>query len=261
MRWLPSALRWLAVALIVVALARPREGLAVTTIPEEGIDVVVTVDVSSSMTTSLGPGVTRISAARSVVSDFIDSLSGDRIGLVTFQSRALTLSPLTLDKGAIKQRVASLKPGLLPDGTAIGMGVSEALTLLRDSAAKSRVVVLLTDGQNNSGEIDPLTAAQLAKALGVRIYTIGFTGNFGGDTVDRTMLRNMAEPTGGRYFDASTEEDLAAAYREIGDLERSRVGERTFTSFRELAPPLIAVALGLLVVEVVLRSTWLRRYP
>jgi Ca-activated chloride channel family protein len=198
MRWLPSALRWFAVALIVVALARPREGLAVTTIPEEGIDVVVTVDVSSSMTTSLGPGVTRISAARSVVSDFIDSLSCDRIGLVTFQSRALTLSPLTLDKGAIKQRVASLKPGLLPDGTAIGMGVSEALTLLRDSAAKSRVVVLLTDGQNNSGEIDPLTAAQLAKALGVRIYTIGFTGNFGGDTVDRTMLRNMAEPTGGR---------------------------------------------------------------
>jgi Ca-activated chloride channel family protein len=260
LRWVPTAVRWLAIALIIVALARPRQGLAVTTIPEEGIDVVVTVDVSSSMTTSLGPFATRISAARTVVGDFVKSLEGDRVGLVIFQSRALTLSPLTLDQAAIEQRISTLKPGLLPDGTAIGLGVTEALGLLRDSPAKSRVIVLLTDGENNAGEIDPLVAAQLAKALGVRIYTIGFTGGVPG-SVDSTALRRMAEPTGGKYFDASTQADLAAAYRQIGDLERSRVGERRFTSFRELAAPLIAGALGLLTLEIVLRSTWLRRYP
>ncbi len=262
LRWLPTALRWLAVVLVVLALARPRQGLATTTIPEEGIDVVVTVDVSSSMTTSIGPNETRVSAARRVVGDFVDSLQGDRVGLVVFQSRALTLSPLTLDQEAIKQRIATLKPGLIQDGTAIGLGVSESLSLLRDSPAKSRVIVLLTDGENNSGDIDPQTAAQLAKALGVRIYTIGFTGgSFGGGGVDAKSLQRVADTTGGEFFDANTQADLASAYAQIGNLERSRVGQRTFTSFRELAPPLIAAALALLTVEAVLRASWLRRYP
>jgi Ca-activated chloride channel homolog len=261
LRWVPAALRWLAVALIVVALARPRQGLAVTTIPEEGIDVVVAVDVSSSMTTDIGQHATRISAAQQVVGDFVDSLQGDRVGLVIFQSKALTLSPLTLDEAAIKQRISSLRPGLIQDGTAIGLGVSEALGLLQDSPAKSRVIVLLTDGENNAGQVDPLVAAQLAKALGVRLYTIGFSAGSSADSVDSQGLRAMAETTGARYFSAGSRDDLAAAYAEISNLERSRVGERRFTGFRELAPPLIAVALGLITVEVVLRSTWLRRFP
>jgi len=261
LRRLPTALRWIAIALLVIAVARPRQGLALTTIPEEGIDVVVTVDVSSSMTTPLRGGSTRISAVRQVVTEFVSRLEGDRAGLVVFQARALTLSPLTLDHAAIRSRVASLAPGLLEDGTAIGLGVSEALNLLRDSPARSRVVVLLTDGENNAGEIEPLTAAQLAKALGVRIYTIGFVGSSVFGSVDVATLQRMAATTGGRYYDARTQSDLAEAYRAIGDLERSRVGERQFTTFRELAPPLIVLALGLLVAELMLRSTWLRRHP
>ena len=210
------------------------------------------------MTTPIGRSgnATRVSAARQVVSDFVDTLKGDRVGLVIFQARALTLSPLTLDQAAIKQRISSLRPGLVDDGTAIGLGLSEALNLLHDSPARSRVVVLLTDGENNAGQVDPLTAAKLAKALGVRLYTIGFGGQ--GDAL---TLRQMAEPTGGRYFDARTQSELAAAYKEIGELEHSLVGERSFTSFREFAPPLIAVALALLTLEHVLRATWLRRHP
>lgn len=261
LRALPLVLRWIAVALLIVAIARPREGLAVTTLPEEGIDVVVTVDVSSSMTTVIGPGTSRISAARDVVGEFVAALSGDRVGLVVFQARALTLSPLTLDRVAILRRLSALQPGLLEDGTAIGLGVAEALSLLRDSPAPSRVIVLLTDGDNNAGAIDPLTASQLASALGVRLYTIGFIGGRGTSPIDVLTLRQMAQSTGGRYFDANTQDELAAAYAEIGDLERSRVGERRFTSFRELAPPLIAAALALLAIEYGLRATWLRRYP
>jgi Ca-activated chloride channel family protein len=162
---------------------------------------------------------------------------------------------------AILRRVSALQPGLLEDGTAIGLGVAEALSLLRDSPAPSRVVVLLTDGDNNSGDIDPLTASRLAQALGIRLYTIGFVGGRGSSPLDELTLSQMASSTGGRYFDASTQEELAAAYAEIGELERSRVGERSFTSFRELAPPLIAAALALLALELGLRSTWLRRYP
>jgi Ca-activated chloride channel family protein len=261
LRRLPTVLRWLAIALLVVAIARPREGLAVTTLPEEGIDIVVTVDVSSSMTTPIGPGATRLSAARTVVDDFVRGLTGDRVGLVVFQSRALTLSPLTLDRAAIAQRLDALQPGLLEDGTAIGLGVAEALNLLRDSPAQSRVVVLLTDGDNNAGEVEPLTAARLATALDVRLYTIGFVAGPGSSLLDVRTLREMAESTDGRYYDASTQEQLAAAYDDIGRLERSRVGERRFIRFRELASPLIAGALALLAVEYALRAGWLRRYP
>jgi Ca-activated chloride channel family protein len=261
LRALPTVLRWLAIALLIVAFARPREGLAVTTVPEEGIDVVITVDVSSSMTTVIAPDTSRISAAREVVGEFVATLSGDRVGLVVFQARALTLSPLTLDRIAILRRISALQPGLLEDGTAIGLGVSEALSLLRESPAPSRVVVLLTDGDNNAGDVDPLVAARLAEVLGVRLYTIGFIGGRGTSQIDVLTLSQMATSTGGRYFDASTQDELSAAYDEIGELERSRVGERRFTSFRELAPPLIAGALALLAIECGLRASWLRRYP
>ena len=258
----PVVLRALAIVLVSVALAQPRAGLAVTVLPEEGIDVVVTMDVSSSMTASVpGAGATtRLSAAQTVVSNFIDTLKGDRIGLVIFQARALTLSPLTSDAGAIHARVRGLAPGLLPDGTAIGLGLAEATALLQDSPAKSRVVVLLTDGQNNAGEIRPLDAARVAQALGVRVYTIGFLGTEAGG-VDRQMLRAMAESTGGRSFDARTQSDLAAAYAEISTLERSRVGERQFTTYLEYAPWLAAAAVALLALEGALRATWLRSQP
>ena len=265
LRALPAVLRTAAIATLIVALARPQEGLAITLLPEEGIDVVVALDVSSSMGRRTPGGVTRLAAARSVVEEFVSGLEGDRVGLVIFQSRALALSPLTLDRDALRRAVRGVHSGLLPDGTAIGLGMSEALNLLRDSPARSRVVVLLTDGQNNSGEVEPLDAAQIAKALGVRVYPIGFlaaealtTGIAG---VDEAALRRIARITDAAYYDAATEQELAQAYRAIGELERSRVGERRFTSFREFAPWFAAAALALITVEAGLRATALRRYP
>ena len=262
LRHAPMLLRFVAIILVAIAIAQPRAGLAVTVLPEEGIDVVVTVDVSSSMTATVpgSGGTTRLATAQTVVSAFVDTLGGDRIGLVIFQARALTLSPLTSDANAIHARVRGLSPGLLPDGTAIGLGLAEATALLQDSPARSRVVVLLTDGQNNAGEIHPLDAARVAQALGVRVYTIGFLGPEPGG-VDRQMLRSMAETTGGRSFDARTQSDLAAAYAEVSTLERSRVGEREFTTYEEYAPWLAAAALALLALEGVLRATWLRSQP
>lgn len=261
LRWLPTALHVLAVLLLLVALARPRQGLAIAVIPEEGIDLVIALDTSSSMTERIvGTTETKLDAAKRVVRDFAATLEGDRVGLVIFQSRALTMAPLTVDEQAIGRSMDQLRSGLLPDGTAIGLGLAESLNLLRESPAKSRVVVLLTDGQHNSGEIDPGAATALARALGVRVYTIGFGAGRPG-SVDAGTLTQMAEATEGRYFDAATAEDLAEAYTAIGRLERSAVGERRFTRYRELAPALALAALGSLAVEGALRSTWLRRHP
>ncbi len=261
LRWLPLLLRACAIALVILAFARPRQGLTTTSIPEEGIDVVVALDASSSMTSAAGEGRrTRIEAAREVVGDFVGSLEGDRVGLVIFQARALTLSPLTGDLAAIKARVGNIGPGLLNDGTAIGLGLSEAVLLIKDSPAKSRVVVLLTDGENNSGLIEPMQAARVAQALGIRVYTVGFSGP-NGIGVDHRMLAAMAEATGGIYYDARTPADLADAYREVASLERSRLGERRFTTFHEFAPWIAMFAVGLLAADGALRATWFRTQP
>lgn len=261
-RWVPAGLRVLALLLLVLALARPRQGLALEVIPEEGIDIVVALDVSSSMVERTPDGVTRLEAAKTVIEDFVGGLEGDRIGLVVFQSRAVAMSPLTLDHEAIGRAVEEMSPGLVPDGTAIGLGLAESLNLLRESPARSRVVVLLTDGQNNAGEVTPVAAADLASVLGIRVYTVGFLAAPGDPrNIDAAMLAEIAEKTGARTFDAATGEELAQAYDEIGRLERSLIGERRFTSYREFGPYLAAAALVLLVHEVVLRSTWLRRHP
>ncbi len=256
LRRLPDVVRVLALLLIVLALARPREGLAVTVLPEEGLDIVAVVDVSTSMRTGMG-NESRLSAAQRVLGEFTHTVEGDRLGLVIFQERALTLSPLTADLSAIRARIERLEPGLVNDGTAIGLGIAEALTLLQDSPARSRIVVLLTDGENNAGEVDPGTAARVAEALGVRIYSIGFARG----SADATALEQIAETTGGAYYDARTPEDLADAYEAVRTLERSRIGERRFVAFREYAPALALGAVALLLVEGVLRTTWLRRLP
>ena len=261
LRSLPLILRALGIALVIVAFARPRQGLTVTSIPSEGIDAVLAVDVSSSMTAQLANGrSTRLQAAQTVVGDFVKSLNGDRVGLVIFQARALTLSPLTADLQAIQARISALAPGLLSDGTAIGLGLSEAITLIKDSPARSRVVVVLTDGENNAGSITPEQAARVAQALGVRVYTIGFLGT-NGSGVDQQGLSKIAEATGARYYNAQTQDDLAKAYDEISNLERSKIGERRFTTFREFAPAIAAAAVALLVADALLRSTWLRTQP
>jgi Ca-activated chloride channel family protein len=260
LRWLPDAVRALAIVLLVLAAARPREGLAVTALPEEGIDIVAVVDVSSSMSEAASPQETRLQAARRVLAEFSDTLEGDRLGLVAFQARALTLSPLTSDVEAIQRRIDDLAPGLIADGTAIGLGITEGVSLLEDSRARSRVVVLLTDGENNAGEIDPFAAARVAQALDIRIYTIGLAGP-GAVGIDLPALEEMAEITGGAFFDAKTPTELEAAYEAIGALERSRVGEREFVAWREYGPWLAYLAAALILGDVLLRSTWLRRQP
>lgn len=260
LRWLPDVIRAVAILLLLLAAARPREGLALTTLPEEGIDIVAVMDVSSSMSQAVSPEETRLQAARRVLDEFAGTLEGDRLGLVAFQSRALTLSPLTNDIAAIQRRIEELGPGLVEDGTAIGLGIAEGVTLLEDSQARSRVVVLLTDGENNAGEIEPFAAARVAEALGIRIYTVGLTGP-GGRDVDIPALQELAELTDGAFFDARTPEQLGAAYDEIGALERSRVGEREFIAWREYGPWLALLAAGLVLTETTLRSTWLRRQP
>ena len=265
LRALPELLRSAAVVIVIVALARPQEGLALTLLPEEGIDIVVALDVSSSMQQLTPDRETRLQAARDVVQDFVSGLEGDRVGLVIFQSHALALSPLTLDHQALNRTVSDVSSGLIPDGTAVGLGLAEALNLLRDSPARSRVVVLLTDGQNNSGEVDPLDAAQIALALDVRVYTIGFVGAGGptgfGQRPDEVSLRRIAEITDASYYNAATGAQLAQVYESIGELERSRIGERRFTTFREFAPWFAGAALTLLAFEAALRATALRRYP
>ena len=265
LRWLPWLLRAAAIALLILAVARPQRGLALTVLPEDGIDIVAVLDVSGSMSQPAEPGVdapTKLAAARDVISEFIESLEGDRVGLVTFQSRALLLSPLTLDHDALTRQVEGAESGLVPDGTAIGLGLAEALNLLRDSPARSRIVVLLTDGENNQGEVPPMQAARIAETLGIRVYTIGLHGAIrGGSQVDVRLLQQIAAVTGAGYFDAATRNELSEAYREVRRLERSRIGERRFTDFREYGPLLAAAALLLLAAEAGLRATAFRRYP
>lgn len=265
LRWLPTALRVAALALVILALARPQRGLAVTTVPEEGIDVVVALDVSGSMQqrASRSERTTKLVAAKVAIDEFVRELEGDRVGLVTFQSTALLMSPLTLDRVALARQVWGVEPGLLVDGTAIGLGLSEAVNLLRDSPARSRVVVLLTDGENNAGEVPPLQAARIAEALGVRVYTIGFHGaaTRTSSSVDVRLLQQVASTTGGAYYDASSPDEVEQAYESVRTLERALIGERQFTEFEELAPRLAIAAILLLLAEAGLRSTVLRRYP
>ena len=265
LRWLPWLLRAAAIALLILAVARPQRGLALTTLPEDGIDIVVALDVSGSMSQLAEPGVrapSKLKAAQEVISDFIESLEGDRVGLVAFQSRAILLSPLTLDHDALTRQVDTAESGLIPDGTAIGLGIAEALNLLRESPARSRIVVLLTDGQNNQGEVPPMQAARVAETLGIRVYTIGLHGAVrGGSEVDVRLLQQIAAVTGAGYFDAATQNELSEAYREVRRLERSRIGERRFTEYREYGPLLAVAALLLLAAEAGLRATTFRRYP
>ena len=263
--WL-GALRLAAAGLIVVAVARPQTTVVEAVRPAEGIDIVLAIDTSSSMTQfRLGGEETRIDAARRVARDFIAQREDDRIGLVIFQRSSLVLSPLTLDLAAIDTLIeTSVRSGLIPDGTALGLAMAEAVDLLRDSQAASRVVVALTDGENNVPGVTTQQAAAVAHALGVRIYTIGLpSGQRSSAAVsfNELPLIYAADETGGRYFRAADAAELAAAYEEIAQLERARVGEETLLRSRELAPWLLLAALGLTLLELGARAGPWRRMP
>jgi Ca-activated chloride channel family protein len=258
------ALRVIAVVLFAFAIAGPRQSEANAVIPGEGVDIALSLDISSSMDQRFVPGKTRLEATKEVVREFIKSRENDRIGLVVFQQDALSLSPLSLDYNALDQLVADLHSGLLPDGTGIGVGLGNALNMLQDSTAASRVVILLTDGQHNADSISPERASELAISLKIRVYTIGVVSEVGAGQnaeIDAELLRAIADRTGGRYFEADSPGALQDVYDEIGSLERSRVGRDSFESFTELAPWFAAAAAALVALELLLRGTALRRSP
>jgi len=265
-RWrlLLDTLRILALALIIIGMARPQYGRVERETFSEGIDIAIVLDVSLSMRAGdFHPN--RLEAAKEVIKQFVLDRKGDRLGLVIFGTEAATLVPLTLDSGVVYSFVDRVRFNLVSgDTTAIGMGLATALDRLRDSEAKSRVVVLLTDGENNAGKIDPLKAAEAAKALGVKVYTIGVGSNVGQNSLfgfapdaglDEATLKQMAELTGGAYFRATDEKTLADIYEVIDDLEKSKIEATQYDNFNELVHWFAIPAMLLLLLELGLRTT------
>ena len=265
LRWLPAALRLAAVALIIVAVARPQSGQADTLLPQEGIDIVLVLDTSTSMRQPVVDGDSRLEIAQRVLRSFVAERETDRLGLVVFRSRSFVLSPLTVDYSAFQSLVDSADDLDLPNGTAIGLALADAINLLRDSKAESRTVILLSDGENNRPEVAPDEAARIAQALGIRIYTIGVTdaadeSPFTPFRVNETALRTIADLTDGRYFSAAPE-TLGDVYDAIDSLERSRLGPERFATVEELAPYALGLALALVAFEVLLATFAIRRMP
>jgi Ca-activated chloride channel family protein len=258
-RWLPTLIRAGALALLIVALARPQVGQAETVLPGQGIDIALVLDLSSSMSSSSLSTGTRQEVAQRVLTDFVEGREEDRIGLVIFREEALVLSPLTLDYDALAQRLTDAPRVPLPDGTAIGVGLASAVDLLRESRARSRIAILLTDGENTVSRIEPLAAARIAEALGVRVYTIGVIApgsrDSGNLNVNEAALREMAQLTGGQYYPAESEQALDAIYSNIDQLEKSRIGRPQYGAYNELSVYFLIGALGLLALELTLRGT------
>ena len=261
LRHLPFALRCAAVALLIVALARPQSVDEGSTSNTEGIDIVLAIDISTSMLAQdLQPD--RIQAAKQVAGNFITDRPGDRIGLVAFAGEAFTQSPLTTDQGTLQTLLGRLRSGVVEDGTAIGNGLATAINRLRESNAKSKVIILLTDGENNRGEIAPLTAAEIARDQGIRVYTIGVgTRGTAKVQIDEKILGEIADLTGGRYFRATDNAKLQSIYDEINQLEKSKVEISQYTTYTEEYLRWAAAALALLLVEFLLRTLWLKSLP
>jgi len=281
-RALLGLLRAVVLGLAVVALARPQLGTAETTVHREGVDVVLAVDVSGSMLaedfTIDGKRSSRLDAVKDVVRQFVADRPQDRIGLVLFAGRPYTQAPLTLDHGWLLQNLARASVGMIEDGTAIGSALAAATNRLRASTAPSKFVVLLTDGQSNAGNITPETAAEAAAALGIKVYTVGAGSrgmapfpmkDFFGNTVYRPMqvdidestLEQIAKKTGARFFRATDFESLRQVYTEIDRAEKAPFEAPEFLDYREAYPWLLWPALGLLLLEIGLGETVLRKLP
>jgi Ca-activated chloride channel family protein len=262
-RWVPTVLRTAALGLLIIAVARPQTTRADTS-DAEGVDLALVLDMSSSMTVYRQGNETLLSVAQRISKDFLDGLQNDRVALVIFRGESFLMSPLTSEYDALKPMIDTAVDLPLPDGTAIGVGLSEGLNALRNSRARSRAVILMTDGENNQGEIDPLAAARIAETLGVRVYTIGLIDDAsrrsGRLNVDQQALEEMARVTGGRYFPATSPDLLSQVYDTVTRLEKSRLDDsKVVVVSRELAPPLILAAVLLLAAEVAGMSTFWRR--
>jgi len=285
LHFLPLALRFACLALLVVALARPQAGATSTDVETEGIDIILTLDISGSMNavdmtpeargaTPVGD-VSRLEVAKNAAREFIQGRTSDRIGLVIFAGQALTQCPPTLDYNVLLRFLDEVHIGMLEDNTAIGTALVTTVNRLRQSDAKSRVVVLLTDGANNAGTVDPITAAKVAKAVGIKVYciTAGRDENarfpvetfFGRQYVrqhtpiDEKTMREIAAITGGMAFRATSPEKLTAIYQQIGELEKTKIETKEYVEYSELAQNLVVPALILLLLEGALGQTLFRR--
>lgn len=277
---LPAWLRIGALVALIFALAGPRTGAAVVDVDAEGIAIVLALDISSSMLAEDFAPDNRLTVAKRQVRDFVRGRSFDRIGLVAFAGEALTQVPITIDYDVLYQSLDQLRAGagLLEDGTAIGTAIATAANRLRRAPGESRVMILMTDGENNRGEIDPLTAAQAAAALDIRIYTIGVgsegvapipvaTGPFGVQyanlpvSIDDELLTQIAETSGGRYFRATNPEALDSVYQQIDQLERSSVEVSRYVSYTPRYLPFLLLATLLLGLEWSLRASRFGRVP
>lgn len=257
--------RLLALALLVVALARPRTVDASARITSEGIDIALVMDVSGSMRDAGLNASSKMEASKRALKQFIDSRKDDRVGLVVFKSESRMLSPLTLDYKAVGQLVdqAERLTANLEEGTGIGVGMADGLNLLRNSKARSRVLILATDGENNVSRVEPEQAGAFAKALKIRVYTIGIpTANQRAESsLNEQQMRAVAENTGGSYTRAGSEQGLADIFDDIAALEKSRVERERFIRYNELAGWLLAPAFALVVLELLLGATVFRRAP
>jgi Ca-activated chloride channel family protein len=276
LRHFPVALRLIALACFIIALARPQSVSSRQNVSTEGIDIVLLLDISGSM---LAEDFTpnRIGAAKQVAEEFIDGRTNDRIGLVIFAAESFTQCPLTTDYAVLKSLLRQVKNGMIADGTAIGLAIANGVNRLKDSDAKSKVMILLTDGVNNRGEIDPITAAKVAATYGIRVYTVG-VGAMGQAPypvetpfgiqrqlipaeIDEKTLTAVADITGGKYFRATDNRTLRAIYHEIDQLEKTKIEVSAYRRYSELFYGWLAGGLIVLVLEIGLGATVLKKIP
>ncbi len=276
LRHLPFVFRVLSIIFLITALARPQSSNQLRNVTSEGIDIIVSLDISGSMQ-AMDFKPNRLEAAKEVAIEFIKGRPSDRMGLVIFAAESFTQCPLTLDHNVLINLFRDVRIGMLEDGTAIGMGLATAVNRIKDSDAKSKVIILLSDGENNRGQIAPLTAAEIARTFGVRVYTIGvgtigmapFPINtvFGQQVqemevkIDEPMLTEIAELTGGQYFRATDRQALEGIYREIDAMEKNKIEIQEYTRHAEEFVLFALLALLFLLLEIILRNTVLRTLP
>lgn len=277
LRHLPFVLRMVAIALVIVILARPQSTDSWQNSSTEGIDIMMAMDISGSMLArDLRPD--RLTAAKNVAASFINGRPNDNIGLVVFSGESFTQCPLTTDHAVLLNLFKDIQSGMIEDGTAIGVGLANAVSRIKDSQAKSKVIILLTDGSNNRGEIAPVTAAEIARTFGIRVYTIGvgtqgeapYPFRLPGGTIqmqmvpvdiDEPTLQQIASITGGQYFRATNNSSLKSIYAEIDKMEKTKISVREFSKKQEEYTRIALVVLSLLLIEWLLRITILKRIP
>ncbi len=275
LRWLPYALRCVAVGAMVVALARPQSSLSRQEMTVEGIDIVMAMDISGSMLAEdFRPN--RLEAAKKVTAEFIEGRKSDRMGLVVFAGQAFTQVPLTVDHHVLLQQLGSVKSGVVRDGTALGDGLATAINRIKDSEAKSKVIILLTDGVNNQGSVDPMSAAEICKLYGIRLYTIG-VGSLGKAPypfrdqmgrvhyqnidveIDEPLMRQMAETTDdGRYFRATNRKALQEIFSQIDEMEKSKIDVTQYAQTKDEQAPWLWLAVLALLGELLIRWLWFK---